>query len=88
MVNWLRWHWETSADPWSLWIEARRKAETLSENVGVARQGPGIGGPGEHHWPADLLSFLRGSSVQALKPLELYKRVGPEDTSRQAKFFN
>ena len=29
--------------------------------------GPGIGGPGEHHWPADLLSFLKGSSVQALK---------------------
>ena len=57
-VNNCRWaSVQLSPDPWSLWIEARRKAEALSENVGVARQGPGIGGPGEHHWPAGLYLF-------------------------------
>jgi len=64
--------------------------------------------------PRIFLSFLRGSSVQALKlwpiglecyarhalgiipgetyrepqKFRLYKRVGPEDTSRQAKIFD
>ena len=51
--------------------------------------GPGIGGPGEHHWPADLFIFSKGlerASAQAF--FRLYKRVGPEDTSRQAKIFD
>ena len=54
-----------------------------------ATTGPGIGGPGEHHWPADLFIFSKGlerASAQAF--FRLYKRVGPEDTSRQAKIFD
>ena len=72
MVNWLDLHWVTSADPgaWYCKITA----------------GPRIGGPAVQHWPADLFIFSKGlERASARAFFRLYKRVGPEDTSRQAK---
>ena len=78
MVNWLRRHWETSTDPGTYDAQCAQK-----------RLGSRIGGPAVQHWPADLFIFSKGlerASAQAF--FRLYKRVGPEDTSRQAKIFD
>ena len=58
MVNWLDLHWVTSADPGTYDAQCAQK-----------RLGPRIGGPGEHHWPADLFIFSKGlerASAQAV----------------------
>jgi len=63
MVNWLRRHWVTSADPWT----GRRAAAARTQTVW---RWPVLGSVGlvSTIGPRIFLSFLRGSSVQALKP--------------------
>ena len=75
-VNWLDLHWVTSADPWSQ--QGWRAVPWDLGSVGLLCSiGPLV------------FIFSKGlerASAQAF--FRLYKRVGPEDTSRQAKFFN
>jgi hypothetical protein len=83
MVNWLRRHWVTSATPWT----GRRAAAARTQTVW---RWPVLGLVGLVSTIGPLVFIfskgLERASAQAF--FRLYKRVGPEGTSIQAKFFN
>ena len=71
MVNWLRRHWETSADPWTTGAGYSVRPVTAvikTKHAGLNPVVLGSVGLVSTIGPLIFLSFLRGSSVQALKP--------------------
>jgi hypothetical protein len=90
MVNWLRRHWVTSADPWTTGAGYSVRPVTAVIKTKHAGLNPVVlGSVGLVSTIGPLVFIfskgLERASAQAF--FRLYKRVGPEDTSRQAKIF-